>query len=343
MNIAMESVHTQLGPVVVAGGDGELGRLMVARLAEQGVDDIRVVGLRPYDGPERVDSFVCDLGREQQRWRLRAALKGARTVVSMVMPPLRTASAADYQRCNVDGVNALLAEARSAGVRSFVYVSSIAVMDHFVPHRDADETTPLPDPASYQIPYDRTKREGEDAVLAAHDPEGMWTCSVRCGSIICSPRAMQLTALLGRVAVVLTPGAPIDTNYGVNTAWGLWLAVAALEQRNVDAAGEVFFLTKGESLRGLDVAQRVARRLNTKVVTTPPWATQLIARGLRASHRLRVRLGMATPGIPLHRFLEIADYEQTFRNDKAEQVLGYAPIVSMEDAFDRLIDEHRAR
>lgn len=329
------------GPVVVAGGDGELGRLMVSRLAEQGVRDIRVIGLRPYTGPEQVSSLVCDLGAATARRQLQDALAGARCVVSMVMPPLTTATRADYYRCNVRGVAALVDEAAAAGVESFVYVSSIAVMDHFERHIDADEDTVLPALGDYELPYDRTKRLGEEAVLAAHRPHGMWTCSLRCGSIICSPNALQLRGMLGRAAVVLTPGEPIDTNYGVNTAWGIWLAMRALDKRNAAAAGEVFFLTKGEALRGADIAGHIARRMNTRVLTAPGWATRLLHGGLRAHHRVRARLGLRRPGIPLHRFLDIANYQQTFCNHKAERVLGYAPLVSMDEAFDQLVAAHR--
>ena len=133
-----------VGPIALIGGSGELGHLFVARLVEQGVEDIRVIDLRPYDGPEPVTSYVCDIAEPGHRPRLEAALAGARSVVSMVMPPLLTARAVDYVRCNVRGVGAALDAARSTGVRSFVYVSSIAVMDHFVEHVLYDKPTIAP-------------------------------------------------------------------------------------------------------------------------------------------------------------------------------------------------------
>jgi len=324
------------GPVVVAGGAGQLGQWMVRRLFAQGVTDVRVIDVNAYPGPEPVQSVRCDLSDAASLPRLQEALNGARTVVSMVMPALLTASESDHHRCNVDGVLQLLDASRAAGVRNFVYISSIAVMDHFTHHHDANEDD-LPEATAYQSCYDQTKRIAEDAVLAAHAEDGMWTCSLRLGSLICSSRSLQLRGLLGPIAMVQDPGKPIDTNHGMNAAWGIWLAMRALDDRDPAAGGEAFLLTRGEPLSVLDVAQKISVRTDSLVVVWPTAFRWLVVRVLSILHHLAGRLGAHRPGLPTHFLFTIPEYEQTFSNAKAERILGYRPLITLDDAFDLIV------
>jgi sterol-4alpha-carboxylate 3-dehydrogenase (decarboxylating) len=327
-----------MGPVVVAGGSGELGQWMVRCLLAQGVTDVRVVDINAYPGPERVRSIRCTLSDPDDLPALREALSGAETVVSMVMPPLLTATEREHIRCNVDGVLALLKEAREAHVRSFVYISSIAVMNHFISHHQAVEED-MPDIRSYNSCYDRTKRVAEDVVLAAHNVGGMWTCSLRLGSLICSPRSMQVRTLLGPVAFVQAAGKPIDTNHGINAAWGIWLAIQALGARDTRAGGEPFLLTRGAPLTVKQTARMVADRTKAPVWMLPAPAQWLMIQALWLMHRIATVVGARQPGLPPHLLLSIAKYEQTFSNEKAQRVLGYHPLIDLDAAFDLIVAE----
>ena len=96
---------------------------------------------------------------------LRRALEGVTGVVhaaSVVHKP--STPEAEYTRFNVEGTRVLLEAARDAGVRRFVFISSIKVYGE-TPAGVIDERTPL----AAEAHYARTKAAAEAQVLAAHD------------------------------------------------------------------------------------------------------------------------------------------------------------------------------
>lgn len=131
-----------------------------------------VTGASGFVGGHVVDVLGADargLRREALgAWsveNLSRALKGAEGVVhaaSVVHAP--ATPDAEYVRFNVEGTRALLEAARAAGVRRFVFISSIKVHGE-TPSGIIDERTPL----AAEAPYAATKAEAERLVLAAED------------------------------------------------------------------------------------------------------------------------------------------------------------------------------
>jgi nucleoside-diphosphate-sugar epimerase len=96
---------------------------------------------------------------------LRRVLEGVTGIVhaaSVVHRP--STPAAEYERFNVEGTRSLLDAARAAGVRRFVFMSSIKVHGES-PAGVIDERTPVLAEAHYA----RTKAAAEELVLAASD------------------------------------------------------------------------------------------------------------------------------------------------------------------------------
>ncbi len=82
----------------------------------------------------------------------------------------------DFFQDNVVTTRTLLAAARAAGVRRFVYTSTPSVVYNGLPLSGADESLPLT--ASSPSPYPLTKALAEREVLAANAP-GFATCALR--------------------------------------------------------------------------------------------------------------------------------------------------------------------
>ena len=82
----------------------------------------------------------------------------------------------DFFQDNVAATRTLLAAARAAGVRRFVYTSTPSVVYNGLPLSGADESLPLT--ASCPSPYPLTKALAEREVLAANVP-GFATCALR--------------------------------------------------------------------------------------------------------------------------------------------------------------------
>lgn len=152
--------------ILITGASGFLGSHVADRLGADG-HELRLLlrptsrvaylsGLLDY---ERVDGDLRD------RSSLARAVDGVETVVHLAaLVASRAEPAADYAAVNADGTAALAQEARSAGVRRFVYISSIAARGP-----SPDGRPPPPDYAQPMSVYGRSKLAGEAQVLAAID------------------------------------------------------------------------------------------------------------------------------------------------------------------------------
>lgn len=155
-----------MSPVLVTGATGFMGRVLVARLLEEG-RAVRVLERRPSDtfaglGVERVTGDVT------QPETLIAACAGAEGVFNLAgVLSYDAKDEARLQAVNVEGAANLLAAAREAGTGRVVHVSSVGALGYTDdPARPHNEESPFP-PGAWSNRYSRTKRLGEEAALRA--------------------------------------------------------------------------------------------------------------------------------------------------------------------------------
>jgi dihydroflavonol-4-reductase len=155
--------------IFLTGATGFVGYHVARALAAEGADLRLLVrkssNLKNLEGIEG-ETHVGDLARPDTLW---TALTGCDAVVHV---------AADYRlwipdpdamyRANVDGTRELLRLAREAGVRRFVYTSSVATMHFFTDGTVSDEETPvsLADMVGH---YKRSKFLAEREAIKAAD------------------------------------------------------------------------------------------------------------------------------------------------------------------------------
>jgi nucleoside-diphosphate-sugar epimerase len=149
------------GRVLLTGATGFIGRAVSASLGARPDRPVRLLlHRRAPDGalPVNFEAATGDLGRPETLSGLCAGVDTVLHVATYIGDdPDR------LEEVNVRGTEALAAEARAAGVRSFVYVSSAAVYGYAV-HRNARETEVAVDPAT---PISLSRAGAERAVLAA--------------------------------------------------------------------------------------------------------------------------------------------------------------------------------
>ena len=156
--------------ILVTGASGFLGGHLVERLSSSEVPGRAMTRLisraRPLAG---VQWIQCDLGNEKE---LRRALDGVETVfhcAALAGPP---GSLQDYEDANVKGTVRLARLAAETGVKTLVYVSSLAV--YGLPSRRGpyvDETAPYDERVIDRGVYSQSKLAAEKALLeyaAAH-------------------------------------------------------------------------------------------------------------------------------------------------------------------------------
>lgn len=147
--------------VLLTGASGFIGRAVCEGLRLGSDRPVRLLLHRrapetPW--PARVDAASGDLALPRT---LSGICEGVETVLHIA-----SYIGHDQDRLeavNVRGTEALVSEARRAGVRSFVYVSSAAIYGYAV-HRNAREMDVTVDPAT---PISRSRVGAEKAVLAA--------------------------------------------------------------------------------------------------------------------------------------------------------------------------------
>ncbi|MFZ5491988.1 MAG: UDP-glucose 4-epimerase family protein [Pseudomonadota bacterium] len=187
---------------------------------------------------------------------------------------------AEYRRVNVDGTLALARAAAQAGVRRFVFVSSIKVNgEHTAPGQPfrADDA-PAPDDA-----YGISKWEAEQGLFALARETGMEVVVVR-PPLVYGPGAKgNFAAMMRWVArgVPLPLGAVRHNRRSLVGLDNLVdLIVTCLDHPG--AANEVFLAADGEDLSTADLLQRVARAMGrpARLLPVPVWALRAAAASL---------------------------------------------------------------
>jgi predicted dehydrogenase/nucleoside-diphosphate-sugar epimerase len=150
--------------IFVTGATGFLGGRLVEVLSDQGTAARAATRLASRARPLRGIEWVqCDLAREDQ---LLGALCDVETVFHCAALCAAPGSLREFEEANVEGTVRLLRLAGQAGVKTFVYVSSMSV--YAAPEDSSailDETAPFDDRAAERGAYTRSKLAADRAVL----------------------------------------------------------------------------------------------------------------------------------------------------------------------------------
>jgi len=210
--------------ILVTGATGTIGRALWRSLAGfqvpmralEHVRSVKSVPARTSPGDEPsplVEIARGDLARPES---LRGIAEGCDVVVHAAARTGFASTARDAQRrVNVEGTEALLGEAESAGARLFLFIGYTGtVQEGADPDSPVDEETPPG--GRYESEYVRMKFEAEAAVLERNRPGGMTTMVVSPG-VLAQPGSN--TILGGFVKAFLTRDLPFRLLSEV------WLAV----------------------------------------------------------------------------------------------------------------------
>jgi nucleoside-diphosphate-sugar epimerase len=256
--------------VLVTGAAGFAGRVLVGEARRRGLD-VRAAVRAPIAGwPAGVASAVVgDLASAD----LSAALQGVDTVVHLaarvhVMKDGSADPLADFRRVNVDATVRLARAAIRAGVRRFVFASSVKVLGDETPTGRAFDDSALPRPGD---PYGRSKLEAELA-LAEVAAGGAIEVTVLRPVVMYGPGVKGNIARLLRwvEAGVPLPFGAIENRrslLGVHNFADAVLAAAS----HPAAAGRTFVIADGEDLSTPELVRRIGRAIGVpaRLVAVP--------------------------------------------------------------------------
>lgn len=182
--------------ILVTGATGFIGRALVPALAEDG-HTVRIAVRQPASSPLPADVEViagCDLAQPVDWQRV---LDGIDQVVHLAgIAHTGSVAASMYDRINRQATEHLAKAAADAGIRQFVFVSSLRAQcgptaDHVLTERDP----PAPTDA-----YGRSKLAAEQAIRSAGVP-----FTILRPAVLYGPDAKANVALLARVAALPIP------------------------------------------------------------------------------------------------------------------------------------------
>ncbi len=341
----------RLGPALVTGGTGFLGRRIVDRLLAQG-RPVTVLARRAAPDLARrgVSCLTADL---MDAAAMREACRGISTVFHTAAKVGVWGRRGDFFRANVLGTRALLEGCTTHGVRRFVYTSTLSVVYNGRDLAGVDESAPLT--AACPAVYPLTKAMAEREVLTA-DSRALRTIALRphliwgVGDPHLVPRVLA-RARAGRLRMVGSGRNRVDLVHVENVADAHLLAERALAAGSGEtagtpdpmpppAAGRAYFITNGEPVSLWDWINDLLRALGMPPVTRRVSPGAAVALG--AACELLWRVFPLGPEPPMTRFVahELA-LDHWADISAARRDLGYVPRVSMAAGTAALIDWHR--
>lgn len=260
-------------------------------------------------------------------------VEGAHAVLH-VAAVYRTAGHPDayYRDVNVGGTQRLLEAALRAGVKRFVHTSTVGVHGD-VGEATVDETAPFGPGDIYQ----ETKVEGERLAVEFGGTRGLAVSVVRPAAIY-GPGETRLLKLFraiarGRYAIVGSGRPHYHLVYIDDLVRGYLLALERPE-----AVGEAFIIAGPRSVSQAELARLIAGATGGRVLPFRiPAAPLQIAGSL--CEAVCIPLGIEPP---LHRRrVDFWTKHRSFSTAKAQRLLGYEPLVDVEEGIARTVAAYR--
>ena len=272
--------------VLLTGGRGFIGRaLLPALLARK----YHVVSAErnahvdtPFDDPRIQHTASGNIG-PQTEWA--RALEGVDTVIHLagrahVMRDTARDPLAEFRRVNVEATERLARQAVEAGVRRFIFTSSIGVHGSTTGIVPVTETSPIhPDKD-----YGRSKWDAECVLQRIRQETGLELVIVR-PPLVYGPHVRGNFLRLLRWADKALP-LPLGAIRNRRSFIGIDNLVDFLAEcvENPRAVGEAFVISDGEDLSTPELIKLIARHLNRPYRMFPAPVT-LLRSGLRALGR----------------------------------------------------------
>ncbi|WP_374833679.1 NAD-dependent epimerase/dehydratase family protein [Paenochrobactrum pullorum] len=235
-----------------------------------------------------------------------------------------------FQTINVTATQRLLSAATKAQVQKFVFASSPSIYANGKDRFNLSEEASLPN--HFPSHYARTKYEAECLVMAADQQNGMRTTAIRPRAIYGAGDRSLMPRLLeaiqrGRVPMINGGESLIDITHVTDAARAMSLAGFKNE-----VGGEIFNITSGVAFRFSELLAAVCALKNAKPreIHIKYESAMRLAKSLEFLHR--IFMPAKEPVITCQAVASLGR-SLTLDISKAKTLLGYVPMMAMEDGI----------
>lgn len=329
--------------VLVTGATGFVGRQLVKALSTAGAN-VRAL-IRPRHAgsgspPYSYGNVIPMMGDLTEPDSLRCACDDIDTVFHLAGyahadDANGDAAAMLHRQITVEGTRVLLAEALTAGVRRFVFVSSVKAAGEGC-EECLDETAP----ASPVTSYGRAKLEAEQIVLEMGRGHGMHVSVLRLPLVYGSGNKGNLPRMIEAIDQGRFPPLPEVHNKRSMVHVDDVVQALRLAVENPRANGEVYLVTDGRAYSTYEICALIRRALGR---AEPKWKVPIGV--LRAAAGIgdaisRVRgLPFFFNSVTLNKLVGSAWYS----SEKIERDLGFRRTHTLETALPEMVEEYRGR
>lgn len=257
----------QAGKMLVTGATGFVGRRLCRAAVESGFS------VRPaLRRPGNMNGVVTgDISRHTD-WS--AALEGVAAVVHLaarqhIIEETAQDPLDEYRRVNTDATVNLAKQAAMAGVRRFVFISSVKVNGEATLPGRPFSTKDLPNPKN---PYALSKQEAETELHSLAEETGLEVVIIR-PPLVYGP---GVKANFLRILKAIHTGMPLPLGLVHNrrslVAMDNLVDLIITCARHPDAAGQTFFVSDGEDLSTPELVRKLAGSLGrpARLLPLPP-------------------------------------------------------------------------
>nr|XP_017246119.1 PREDICTED: 3beta-hydroxysteroid-dehydrogenase/decarboxylase-like [Daucus carota subsp. sativus] len=346
---------------VVTGGRGFAARHLVEMLIRCDTFCVRIADLGPkinLDPSEESGALAQALqsGRAsyvsadlRDKSQVLKACEGAEVVFHMAAPDSSINNHKLHQSVNVQGTMNVIEVCVELKVKRLIYTSSSSVVfDGVNGTLNGDET--LPYPTKHNDSYSATKADGEALVIKANGVDGLLTCCLRPSGIFGPGDKLFVPSIVnaaraGKSKFIIGDGNNMhDFTYVENVAHAHICAERSLASDGpvaVKAAGQAYFITNMEPIKIWEIMSLILDGLGYErpKIKVPVSIIMPIAHLVEAIYTMLAPYGMKVPQLTPSR-VRLLSCNRTFDCSKANDLLGYSPVVPLKEGLRRTIDSY---
>ncbi|MFZ6874980.1 NAD-dependent epimerase/dehydratase family protein [Undibacterium sp. Di27W] len=320
--------------ILITGGTGFLGRHLVWQLAKEGHEvvytgrNVEVARSIAKAAASPVEFVHLEHGSAHAREQLLACSQSVDVLIHSAALTSPWGSRSAFQHANVESTREVLAACQHNAIPGLIHISSPSIYFDFKDQLNIPEDSVLPRGVNE---YARSKQVAEQLTMSAELPL----------RVILRPRAIfgpwdnallpRLLRLLryGRLPLLRGGRALLDMTYVDNIVHAIKLAMKLPPSETT----QIFNISNGEPIAAADLFIKMAEQFSIPLHTVdrPYLLANLVAGLLECGAKL-------WPGWepPFTRYsLATLAYSQTLDLSRARNVLGYSPVVSLDEGIAR--------